>query len=365
MMIMTIEAMKMVYLSLRFRRVVFIDGIYEIAPSFCPKMGHLAMQFESRSYITEKTRLNHPMSSTPALIMSEFPDFNVPGFDIDKYNQRFYNSNVVIHASAKAVEYPLHWSPLSIKCSFNGEEHYETKQFHYAVDDDHFLVFNSGKMYSSWIDSHTEVKSLTLNIAPRFEQAALRSIKACVERQLDDPFNDKMYDHRFAERLYSNGSLVTPVVRKIAEASTGQLDGLFYELMEHLFSLEEETSLAVQQITKVKASTRTEIFERLHRAKDYIHSCYRNNLSLDEVAGVACMNTFYFLREFRKAFDITPHQFLIERRMHAAKRLLQTTDLSVTEICNNVGFSDLSSFGKLFHRYYGFSPSALRMYVKS
>ncbi|MEI9920579.1 MAG: AraC family transcriptional regulator [Bacteroidota bacterium] len=305
------------------------------------------------------------MPIVPSLIMSEFPDFDEPGFDIDKYNKRFYNNNVLIRASARAVEYPLHWSPLSVKCSFNGEEYYETRQSRYSVDDEHFLVFNNGRTYSSWIDSHTEVHSLTLNIAPDFEQMALRSIKYSAVHQLDDPFDDTVNEYLFTERLYAHGSLVTPVIHKISGSSQDELDPLFYELMEHLLALQEKTKLDVERIDKIKASTRKEIFERLQRAKDYIHSCYRDDLSIDEMSNVACMNSFYFLRQFRKAFRITPHQLLIERRISVANRLLQTTDLSVTEICNDVGFSDLSSFGKLFRRRYGLAPSDLRMYMRS
>jgi AraC family transcriptional regulator len=305
------------------------------------------------------------MPVTPILVMSEFPDFHEPGFDIDRYNQRFYNSNVIIRASARAVEYPLHWGPLSVKCSFNGEEHYRTSQSHYAVDDDHFLVFNNGKMYSSRIDSFSEVDSLTLNIAPRFEQAALRSVTTSADRQLDDPFNDQPNDFHFTERLYRHGSLVTPVIQKFAKASANELDLLFHELMEHLLSLQEQTRADIARISKIKRSTRLEIYKRLQRAKDYMHSCYHNELLIDDIAQVACMNSFYFLREFRKAFNITPHQFLTERRLQVANRLLRTTDRTITEICGEVGFNDLSSFGKLFRRRYGFSPTDLRMYVKS
>jgi AraC-like DNA-binding protein len=211
----------------------------------------------------------------------------------------------------------------------------------------------------------TQVESLTLNIAPGFEQTAVRSVKAPVQQQLDDPFDDKTHNYRFAEQLYQHGSLITPVIHKIARASTDQLGPLFYELMEHLLSLQEETRMDVERIDKIKRSTRIEVYQRLQRAKDFIHSCYRNELSLDDMAQVACMNSFYFLRQFRKAFNITPHQFLVERRMQAANKLLRSTDLSITEICTEVGFNDLSSFGKLFRRRYGLSPTDLRMYVKS
>lgn len=301
---------------------------------------------------------------TETLIMKEFPDFNQPGFDIDRYNQRFHNSNVIIRARSRAVEYPEHWSPLTIKCAFNGTEHYETSNTHYTVDDDHFLVFNNGKMYSSWIESETEVDSFTLNITPAFEQQAIRSVACKTDQQLDDPFGTEQYDLRFTERLYKHNGLVTRVLNKMWEGS-GNTDLLFYQLMEDLVQLQSNTNLEISAIGKAKLSTRKEIFDRLIRSKDYIHSCYSKDISIEDLAGVACMNTFYFLRQFRNVFGITPHQFLTERRMEVAASLLRSTTRPVGEVCVDAGFSDLSSFAKLFRRHYGISPAAFRTYVKS
>jgi AraC family transcriptional regulator len=296
---------------------------------------------------------------TPTMVMDRFPDFNQPGFDIERYNQRFHNSNVIIRASAKSVSYPSHWGPLSVKCVLRGEENYETSNGKYTVDEDHFLIFNNGKTYSSWIDFPAEVNSLTLNIAPAFEQKALRSIHRSAAQQLDDPFDNSEVDFRFTERIYHHGHLVTRAIRQIND------DESFYALMEDLLALQTCTNQEIQKIDKVKTSTRKEIYERLLRARDYMYSCYRNNISLDDIAEVACMNTFYLIRQFRKAFGVTPHQFLTRRRMEVANRLIRRTDLPVSVVCSDVGFNDVSSFGKLFRKHYGVSVSALRMYVKS
>lgn len=303
------------------------------------------------------------MVATPTLVMDKFPDFNEPGFDVDKYNQRFYNSNVVIRASAKSVEYPTHWTPLSLKCVLQGEEHYETSNSRYLVDASHFLIFNNGKMYSSHIDSPVEVQSFTLNIAPAFERSALRSIQDSATQLLDDPFNNDANEFRFTETLYPHGSFMTGIMKRIDTTSRkGQsVDLHFYELMEGLFRLQTETNSRIRGIGKMKHSTKKEIFERLVRARDYIHSCYSNDLSVDEMARVACMNAFYFIRQFRNFFGITPHQFLTQRRMDVAKTLLQNNNRSISEVCFDVGFSDASSFSKLFRRYHGFAPSARRM----
>ena len=55
-------------------------------------------------------------------IMKDFPDFNIPGFNIEAYNQRFKQKNVIIHARSKDVSYPEHWGCLSIKCAFRRTE---------------------------------------------------------------------------------------------------------------------------------------------------------------------------------------------------------------------------------------------------
>jgi AraC-like DNA-binding protein len=301
---------------------------------------------------------------TETLVMKEFPDFSQPGFDIERYNQRFHNSNVVIHAKSRAVEYPVHWSSLTIKCAFGGQEHYESNNMHYTVDDDHFLVFNNGKMYSSWISSRSEVESFTLNINPSFEQEAVRSVVRKTNEQLDDPFSTTQYDFRFTERLYKHEDIVTRVLRKIRNGSEDE-SLLFYHLMEDLMLLQSKTNNEIARIDKSKRSTQVEIFNRLIRARDYIHSCYSQEITIEDLAGVACMNTFYFLRQFRNAFGVTPHRFLTLRRMEVAASLLRSTSLPVSEVCIDSGFSDLSSFAKLFRRHYGISPAAFRMYVKS
>jgi AraC-like DNA-binding protein len=68
----------------------------------------------------------------------------------------------------------------------------------------------------------------------------------------------------------------------------------------------------------------------------------------------------YFSRSFKAAFDETPHQYLMSRRMERAKALLREGDLSVTDVCFAVGFSSLGSFSTQFKRLVGDTPSRYR-----
>jgi AraC-like DNA-binding protein len=103
--------------------------------------------------------------------------------------------------------------------------------------------------------------------------------------------------------------------------------------------------------------------ERLDRARAFIDEHYDLPLDLAQIAAQAHFSHFYFLRMFQRAFALTPHQYLTQRRIEQAKQLLASSDLSVTEVCFAVGFASLGSFSTLFHRTVGRPPTVYRARV--
>lgn len=100
--------------------------------------------------------------------------------------------------------------------------------------------------------------------------------------------------------------------------------------------------------------------ESLVRVRELIDTNYAEPLDLDELARAAHLSRFYFLRAFRRAFHATPHEYVTRKRIERAKELLAQSDLTVTEICFEVGFESLGSFSNLFHRVAGWSPMIYR-----
>jgi AraC-like DNA-binding protein len=103
-----------------------------------------------------------------------------------------------------------------------------------------------------------------------------------------------------------------------------------------------------------------ETLERLDRARAFIDHCYDHPINLDQISAKACFSRYHFLRLFRQAFNKTPHQYLIERRIEKAKALLTDDDLRVTDVCFEVGFQSLGSFSSLFHKWVGHAPATYR-----
>jgi len=95
----------------------------------------------------------------------------------------------------------------------------------------------------------------------------------------------------------------------------------------------------------------------LRRARDHADRHYAEPLTLDELAGIACMSKYHFARLFRATYGITPMEHVSQRRIERAQDLLRATNLTVTEVCVAVGFSSLGSFSSRFRALVGESPS--------
>ncbi|MFC7489246.1 MULTISPECIES: helix-turn-helix transcriptional regulator [unclassified Knoellia] len=103
-----------------------------------------------------------------------------------------------------------------------------------------------------------------------------------------------------------------------------------------------------------------DVLVHLRRARDHIDRGFAQELDLDELATIARLSKFHFLRSFAKVYGLTPLAYLGERRVERAQDLLRTTNLTVTEVCHAVGYSSLGSFSSRFREIVGETPSAFQ-----
>jgi AraC-like DNA-binding protein len=99
---------------------------------------------------------------------------------------------------------------------------------------------------------------------------------------------------------------------------------------------------------------------RLLRVRDKMDRSYADALDIEALAASAHLSRAHFIRSFRETFGEPPHRYLQRRRLERAMALLRETELSVTEICFEVGFSSLGTFSRTFREIVGMSPSAYR-----
>jgi AraC-like DNA-binding protein len=110
----------------------------------------------------------------------------------------------------------------------------------------------------------------------------------------------------------------------------------------------------------MSAAARHDANRRLLRARDAMDRSYADALDIEALADSLHLSRWHFIRSFRDTFGETPHRYLQRRRLERAMALLRETDRPVTEICLDVGFTSLGTFGRTFHEVVGTSPSAYR-----
>jgi transcriptional regulator GlxA family with amidase domain len=96
------------------------------------------------------------------------------------------------------------------------------------------------------------------------------------------------------------------------------------------------------------------------RARDAMDRAYSEPLDIAKLACIAQVSEAHFIRTFRTAFGETPHRYLQRRRVERAMFLLRETDRPVTDICFEVGFISVGTFGRTFHEIVGETPTGYR-----
>ncbi|MGE8143822.1 helix-turn-helix domain-containing protein [Pseudomonas frederiksbergensis] len=128
-----------------------------------------------------------------------------------------------------------------------------------------------------------------------------------------------------------------------------QPDGL---ALEHAtLQLVGQASVQVDYRTPPKAFT---------RVLDQIAEQFHQPLSLEQLAATYGHNELRFLRDFTRTIGLTPHAYLIEVRLQAARRMIEQTDLPLASIALDAGFAHQSHMGSAFRKHLAMTPSQYR-----
>lgn len=108
-----------------------------------------------------------------------------------------------------------------------------------------------------------------------------------------------------------------------------------------------------------------ELLRRLLRARDRMDAASHEDWPVPRLARVSGVSAAHFARCFKEAFGLPPHRYLLTRRIERATALLRETELSITDIAFQTGWSSLGTFGRTFRDVTGESPGALRARVRA
>jgi AraC family transcriptional regulator len=268
----------------------------------------------------------------------------------DELLAKWGRQNCMLWGRARHADFGPRTHTLSIRAAWGGVEYCHVDGRTIGVDDDNFFILNHGRIYSTSIRSEQPVESLAICFSPR----------------LVEQIHFEGRNSQFLEHLRPHDAVVSPVLQSIRQAlAQGCEDEAWYDeqltvLLARMHANQEQLLDQVDQLALIRATTRREVYRRVARATDLLHSNYANGIDLTALAETASMSKYHFLRLFKLVHGLTPHTYLQRKRIGVAVRLLASTRLTVREVAINVGFADDSTLVRQMRRWTRRTPGQVR-----
>jgi AraC family transcriptional regulator len=263
---------------------------------------------------------------------------------------RWGRENCILWGRVRYADFGPCTHTLSIRAAWGGVQLCHVEGRTIGVDDDNFLILNHGRIYSTSIRSDQPVESLAI----------------CFSPQLVEQIHFEGRSSQFLEHLRPHDSVVSPSLQSIRRAlAHGCDDEAWYDeqltlLLARMRLHQEQLLDRVDRLGLIRAATRRDVYRRVARATDLLHSSYAHGVDLTALAQTANMSKYHFLRVFKLVHGLTPHTYLQRKRIGVAVRLLESTSLTVREVAVNVGFADDSTLVRQMRRWTRRTPGQVR-----
>lgn len=304
------------------------------------------------------------------MLLRSFPDLSTGNSEFNAwFHEKWGRENCIVWGRARRSEFGPYTHSLSIRAVWGGVEYCHVNGRTVAVDDDNFLILNQGQNYSTSIRALQPVESLAICFRPDLLEQVHRDSAASIEQALDRSEAVVERPPGFIENLQPNDRTVSPVLRFIrAHLRRGVTDEAWYDeqlvfLLERMQSHHHRLQQQVDQLALVRPATRRETYRRIGFATDFLHTHYQQEVGLDSLARIACLSKFHFLRLFKLVHGMTPHTYLQRKRINVAVRLLESTQLTNSQIAASVGFAQESTLARQMRRWTTLTSRQIRARV--
>lgn len=278
-----------------------------------------------------------------------------------EYLKTLKNNNLIYSGTRNLKCSQQQAAAFTMRFVFSGNENYSIGRRNLTIYPDSFLVLNKGTQYSSIIDCPVPVHAFAISFDKKFIDGLINN-----NMPLGTFYGDSQ-DFEFNETIYPlKGDMFFNIKQLKYHLDNGMDDeSLINEylgqcLTSYFKIYNEEISQKTGRLNFFHESTRVEILRRLNLAKEYLYTNYNRNIGLDELAEYSCLSVNHLLRTFKQAFNLTPHQFLIQLRLQRAQVLLRNTNYPVAEVVSLIGFECPSSFIRLFREHFQTTPLKYR-----
>ncbi len=268
---------------------------------------------------------------------------------------------------------PAPFRSFSIKYVVDGTELYSVNGTKYVVKNREYILANSHSEGYVEVGSRKAVAGICIDVAPDILSEVVASYTEpgtpVPDIDLDRFFNsgDFMENKYTATRTHL-GACLLEVEHALKEDPSRdfQMNREFYlVLAEKIVRDHIPVFRKLQSVRAVKPATRKDLLRKVEKAREYIDLFYQKELSIARIALEAGLSEYHFFRLFRSVYALSPHQYIVRKRLAFAKELIRQEDVAISVAAVMSGFSDIHAFSKAFRKFFGHAPSAMADFKNS
>lgn len=248
--------------------------------------------------------------------------------------------------------YPTHWhNSIEIIYVLKGSLQIKIDTDSFTLNEREVEIINSDESHE--IQSLEDNKVLIFNIDPFFFEKYYKDINNIffyTNSNDDEDQNGSEYEE--LKTLLSQ--MLCEYVQKLEDYDE-EIEELLITLLYHLVN-----NFHYLTYEKEELKEKTDQLARYHRISKYIYNNYNNNITLQEIAKKEFLSTHYLSHEIKYATGYSFTDLINLTRIEESIKLLLDSDMSISEISDEIGFSHVRYFNKNFKYYFGCTPLQYR-----
>lgn len=312
------------------------------------------------------------------MLLDQFPDIN---WLREQAKNNFQNSkginnlslqeqgwpSVVLNTTSYGAERNSIKAPFSLFLNLSGKSIVKASGKSIELTSDNLCTVNKGGFYDLIIPEDTRTDTFNIHFGDQLYSDVLKVFNNSANELLDSPFGKDHSSHQLnMKSTWKDGRINQHIqaLRKYYQQPQGSRDHEYELLGELLFTMLEyckNDRLQHHQISSLKTATKKELLNRITLSVDFMHAHYKEAINLDELAAIACLSKYHYLRTFKSIYGYTPQQMIAKLRYEKAISLLKDSTTPIMEIAPSLGFSELAAFTRFFTKHAGLSPKAFRI----
>lgn len=248
--------------------------------------------------------------------------------------------------------------PFSLFLNLSGNSEVTCDRKSVQLNTDNYLFSNHGQHYDLLIDNKRSTETFNIHFGEKLYQNTIHALTKSNDQLLDEisgsaPEWNQTIRSNFRDCNFN--ALIKQVQNTYGneEKESSLFDLLSYVLVENEKHLQQ-----INNLSSVRSSTKAELIKRIYLSVDFIHAYYDKPITLDQLADVAMLSKFHFLRVFKSLFKASPHQYIKHIRLQKAIELIKHNQLPLNLVALRIGIENASSLSRMMFQLTGKRPSA-------